>query len=292
MTRTYYTFFNLIILSLTIFVGVNIFYKTARSRVGDVKSGEIPVYQSVDSAPHEKKPLSFFHVITDRNLFGSEEKTTDQMKDEEVEGLEPTSLNVVLLGTVAGDQDNARAVIEDTEKRKQGLYKVGDSIQDAVVKKILREKVILRVGDRDEILTMKEPSSAKEEKTKFRRRPDGGYHRAVSPRFSGRQSTIMVSRSDIQESMRNINELLSQARIQPHYRNGNPGGVRISRIQRGSIFSKLGLRNGDVVEEINGNPLTRAEDIFSLYERLKSGDQASLQITRRGRKKTLTYKFR
>lgn len=290
MTKLYYTVFNLIALSLIIYISVDIFYRTASSRVIDVKTGRVAMQQAPESEQHEKPPFSEFSVITERNLFGSHEKASEEIKEEEVEGLEPTSLNVALLGTVSGDRENARAVIEETDKRKQGLYKVGDSIQDAVVKRILREKVILRVGEKDEILTMKEPSSPKESPFLSQAGMDAG--RRLPGQASQRRSTITVRRSDIQESLKDINQLLSQARIQPHYRDGNADGLAISRIKRGSLFSKLGLRNGDVVNEVNGNSLSSPEDVLSLYEKLKSGDEASVQITRRGRQQILNYRFR
>jgi len=146
--------------------------------------------------------------------------------------------------------------------------------------------VVLRVGDKDEILTMKEPSSP--QKSPYARRAPMTAGRLPARRAS----TITVRRSDIQKSIEDINQLLSEARIQPHFRDGNADGLAISRIRRGSIFSKLGLRNGDVVQEVNGNPLNSPEDILSLYEKLKSGDEASLQVTRRGRPRTLNYRFR
>jgi general secretion pathway protein C len=290
MTKLYYTVFNLVALSLIIYVGVDIFYRTARSRVIDVKTSGGAMQQVPDIEQRKKTPFSDYRIITDRNLFGSQEKTSEDIKEEEIEGLEPTSLKVALLGTVSGDKKNARAVIEETDKRKQGLYKEGDSVQDAVVKRILRETVILRVGDKDEILTMKEPSSPQGPPASRRAGRDAS--RRLSQRTSTRGSTITVRRSEIQESIGDINQLLSQARIQPHYKDGNSDGLAISRIKRGSIFSKLGLRNGDIVQEINGSSLTSPEDILSMYEKLKSGDQTSLEITRRGRKKTLNYKFK
>ncbi len=290
MTKLYYTIFNLVSLSLIIYIGVDIFYRTARSRVTDVNISGVATQQAPDIEKHKKIPFSDFLIVTDRNLFGSLEKASEEKEAEEIEGLEPTTLNVALLGTVSGDQQNARAVIEETDKRKQGLYKVGDSIQDAIVKRILREKVILKVGDKDEILTMKEPSSSK--KPAHAKRAGRGAGRRFSRDTRTRGSTITVKRSDIQESIKDINQLLSQARIQPHYKDGAADGLSVSRIKRGSIFSKLGLRNGDIVQDINGNPLSSPEDVLSLYEKLKSGDQASLQITRRGRQRTLNYKFK
>ena len=82
-------------------------------------------------------PLDNFNAITERNLFGTLDKTSKDTISEDIKALEPTSLNVALLGTVTGNNQDACAVIEEIGKRKQGLYKVGDSIQSALVKLIL-----------------------------------------------------------------------------------------------------------------------------------------------------------
>ena len=57
-----------------------------------------------------------------------------------------------LWGTITGSNISAYAIIEDTTTRKQKLYKKSDEIQNATVIMILREKVVLRVGDHLEIL--------------------------------------------------------------------------------------------------------------------------------------------
>ena len=63
-----------------------------------------------------------------------------------------TGLNLRLWGTIAGDNLNTYAIIEDTTTRKQKLYKAGDEIQQAAVIKIFRKKVVLRVNDHFELL--------------------------------------------------------------------------------------------------------------------------------------------
>ncbi|MBW2216317.1 MAG: PDZ domain-containing protein [Deltaproteobacteria bacterium] len=221
---------------------------------------------------------------------GSVEKASGEKIDDDLKGVEPTSLNLILLGTISRDQQSAaRAIIEEAGKNKQDLYKVGDSIENAVIDKILRKDVVLKVGDKYEKLTMKEPSSQDEPLAgqRGRRQP-----LRSSRRTSGQQSTITVNREDIQASLKDINQLLTQVRIQPHFKDGNANGLAISRIKRGSIFSKLGMRNGDIIQQIDGNSLSSPEDIFGLYEKLRSGSQASLQISRRGRPKTLNYRFK
>ena len=63
-----------------------------------------------------------------------------------------TSLNLRLWGTITGSDISAYAIIEDTTTGKQTLYKAGDKIQNATVDIILRQKVVLKVGDHLEIL--------------------------------------------------------------------------------------------------------------------------------------------
>ena len=280
MTKTYYTILDLIAISLVVYIGVDVFYRIASSELKEINTREVVVEQVPNVEVKKKIPLSNFMAITERNLFGSLEKATEGVKEEEVETLEPTSLRIALLGTVTGDEQNAFAVIEETGKRKQGLYKVGDSIQNATVKMILREKVVLRVGTKDEILTMEESAASRREK------------RRETPQPAKQGSTITVNRKDLESSLKNINKLLSQVRIRPHFKDGKSDGLSVSRIKANSVFSKLGLKNGDIVQNINGKPINSPDDVLELYEKLKSGSRVSVEVTRKGELKTMNYRFR
>ena len=280
MTKLFYTILNIVALSLVVYIGVDTFYRVVSSELKGVNTKEIVMEQLPNAEESKRALLSSFKVITERNLFGSLDKASKDVNEEEIEALEPTSLKVALLGTVTGNEQNAFAVIEETDKRKQGLYKIGDSVQNATVKKILREKVVLRVGTKDEILTMEESAASRRDKG---RGPS---------KSTARGSTITVNRKDIQSSLKDINKLMSEVRIRPHFKDGQSDGLSVSRIKGGSIFSKLGLRNGDIVQKINGEPINSPDEVLALYEKLKSGSRVSLEVTRKGEPKTMNYRFR
>ncbi|NVL90267.1 MAG: PDZ domain-containing protein [Desulfobacterales bacterium] len=280
MSKPYHIVFNLLALSILIYTGVDLFYKIVNARLRQVDTKTLAVQQMPDDKNRRKPPLDDYRLIIDRNVFGSAEKPSKEVKAEEIEALEPTSLKIALLGTVTGNPQNIVAVIEETDIKKQGLYKVGDSIQDAVIKMILRGKVVLRIENRDEILTMDETRRPPPEKT---------YQVSIPV---GRVTTVTVSRSDVKKSLENINELLSQVRIRPHFKDGRPDGLALSRIRRGSIFAKLGLKNGDIVHGVNNRNIHSPDDMMNFYAKLKSGSRVSLQINRRGQRKTINYKFR
>jgi len=281
----YHVVFNLVALSILIYIGVDIFYRTICFRLTEISSVEIAEVRTPSIAHYVPQPLNSFDVIVDRNLFGSSHEATSDvepmdMETEEIEALEPTSLKISLLGTVTGSEENARAVIEETGRKTQGLYRVGDSVQNAVVKKILWGKVVLRVGDKDEILSMEVPESKK----------GGRTSSSVKPVHSG--DTMTLSRSDIQDSLKNINKLLTQARIRPHLKDGKPDGFALSYIKANSFFTKLGLRRGDIVKSINGKQINTPEDAFSFYQALESGAPLSMEISRGGKPKTINYRFK
>ena len=113
---------------------------------------------------------------------------------------------------------------------------------------------------------------------------------SVKPVQSG--DTLTVARSDIQDSLKNINKLLTQARIRPNLKDGKPDGFALSYIKANSFFTKLGLKRGDIVKNINGKQINTPEDAFSFYQVLESGAPLSMEISRGGKPKTINYRFK
>ena len=125
-------------------------------------SSSKPPPASVSAADREqiikdvKKPADY-SVITRRNLFASRKDAG--IKNQQVEPLttlEQSSMEVVLMGTVSGAGGGERAVIYDKKDKKQDLFQVGDYIQQAIIKQILRGKVILNLNGKDEMLDISE----------------------------------------------------------------------------------------------------------------------------------------
>ena len=288
MSRLYYPLFNCVALAVVLYIGVDIFYGAVRSELTRVRNDEYSVQQPSEVKRERKAPLAAFNVIAERNLFGSVDKASEsgkeeEMEAEEIDAIEPTSLKIVLLGTVAGDEEDAYAVIEETEKKKQGLFRTGDSIQIAVIKKIMRGRVILKVGDKHEMLTMEDAGDE---------RKDAKGGKAKGSASPGGARTVTVKRDTLRRSLNNINELLTQVRVRPHFTDGQSDGLAISQIRPNSIFSRLGLKDGDVVKGVNGRDIKGPDDILEFYNKLKTGSGMSLQMQRGGEPKTINYEFK
>jgi general secretion pathway protein C len=221
----------------------------------------------------------------DRNLFGATGRPDQESGLEQIGDLEPTTLQVRLLGTIAGDEQSARAIIEDQQKREQNLYRVGDAIQNAVVNRILRGKVVLRVDGRDQILTMDE----KEKTADNESRP---VPRASSAGRTSSRSSVSLNRQEITESLNNISDILTQVRVEPYMKDGKPAGLLVNDIAPDSIFERMGLLDGDIVQAVNNRRIRTPDDVVSFYQALKSSSRLSLLVTRDGRRKMLNYNIR
>jgi general secretion pathway protein C len=275
MLKYYKPIVFFLVLTVVIYSGVHIFYKIVGAHLDDTPLTAVTQNTSAMNLSR-KRPLSEYRVITEKKIFVSAKEAAMISEQDATEGLQPTSLNLILLGTVSSIQGEDYAVIEEEPRKKQDLYKVGDTVQGAAIKRILRQKVVLRVGDTDEVLSMDE-------------KPQGDILQAGGMPLSRRGSRIPLRHSDIEKSMGNIGSLLSQARIQPHFKGGKADGFRLSRIKPNSLFTKMGFRNGDIVHKINNRSIKTTNDMVSLYQNLRSGQEVALEITRRGRKETLRY---
>jgi general secretion pathway protein C len=208
----------------------------------------------------------------------------------DLENLKQTDLKLKLWGTVTGQNEGVYAVIEDSKAREQNLYQAGDTIQNAVVKLILREKVVLKVGDNDEILAMEE-NIGRGGSSRAGRKDAGSSSRASERKLpvSSYPRKIKLRGDQIEKAMENLGQLMEQATLRPHIENGQAAGISITGIKPNAIFRKMRLRNGDIITGVNGNSIDSVEDAVKFVEQLSSGSDIQLQIKRRGREQSLDY---
>jgi general secretion pathway protein C len=282
---------NLTLLTLGAYLSVGLFYQFLGLYVQPTASAMIAAENAEPKTASDDKPLSFYNDILERDLFKTKKEPKTIQADEKinVENLEETKLKLKLWGTVSGDPDQAYAVIEDTQKREQNLYRVGDSVQGATLKAILREKVILSVSGRDEVLAMEDLQHASGGPTFANRSvPRPGPRGGAEP-----MQRVSLQRDMINEAMQDVTKLMTEIAIKPHVgEDGQPSGLALSNIKPNSIFRRMGLRNGDILKGVNGNEIRTVDDALKFYNDLKSADNVNVQIERYGRDRNINYSIR
>ena len=65
-------------------------------------------------------------------------------------------------------------------------------------------------------------------------------------------------------------------------------GVLISNVSAGSAAEKGGIKQGDIIIELDGMPVEKANDLMNRVAMLKPGTKAEIVVMREGKRKTLT----
>jgi general secretion pathway protein C len=294
MANRYFTAINLLLITVGVYFAVTIFYAVVTPRFTDGPAPMPARDAEVTTGSTPASRLADYRVIVERNLFNSgkqalagAEKTADAALD--VDKLKQTDLKVKLVGTTRGSVDQAwAAAIEDPKTREHKLYRTGDTLQNATIKMILREKVVLTVNGKDEVLNQEEPGVVKTGASGAAVRADAGP--AARPPAEPVQQ-VVVQEEQIEKAMESLSELMTQATFRPHLEDGQPAGISITGIKPNAVFRKLRLRNGDVITGVNDQSIASVEDAMKVFGTLSTEAPIQVKIKRRGREETLEYKI-
>lgn len=273
-----------------IYFCVSLFYEIIAAKFDPKTVSFIARPKKIHMEIDKPLPISAYQAFADRNLFKLPPSTKPSPKEEKkpvaVEALKQTKMKLKLWGTVTGDTDKAYAVIEDGIKKEQNLYRAGDTIQDATVKLVLREKVILHVQGKDEVLTIEKLESGGSGKGGRVSRPlptKPGIARPPSVR------RIRLNRSQLETALKSDLDISKQARVRPYFKDGKPNGIILTGVKPNSVYRRLGLRNGDILLGVDEADIQSAEDVSTIYQRINSASELTVKIKRRGRVITMNY---
>jgi len=234
-----------------------------------------------------KEPVDAYKAILERNLFGSTDKAIGD-KTAKAQEAPPLSSLLELSGTIAGEGKDGFAVLSEKGKNKQVLVKVGNQIAGATLLKVMRDKVILRYMDKEE--TLKRSASPEAPLLGGGRggpKPPGPAAGASGPP----PGTVVLNRNEVNASLKDVGQMLSQAQIRPFNSAGVPDGFMINQIRQGSIFQKMGLLDGDVIQNLNERLVQSGDDMVTLFNSLRSALNMNLTIKRAGKQEKINYTF-
>ena len=231
-----------------------------------------------------------------------------------------SSLSAKLVGTMTDDRgDYSFALVQDQTRSRTVLARIGDEVAGATVSRVENGRMWVNRDGAEECLragqdpgTAPAPTASRtprrsteresrtssdsrtaSERTAARPTPAPAAARTTDLAASiNRVSSTQydIQRSAIDEAMANPQALQTSA---PEFRqafdNGNPSGIQITTMPRGSLFSRLGIRRGDIIMQVNGQRITTPQRAIDLYEAMQNESNVELVVQRRGRQRTLTY---
>lgn len=248
---------RLLLLSLVLSVGVGIFCETALT-----KPGEVGVQNKARTSPSKveqgkNNSTLDLRVSDNGNPLGIPRTAVEEPKGAASLGLDQIHEKFALLGTVVGDKKYALAIIEDKKRQTQTVFKIGESIFGGFITDILKDKIIIQLDGESFVFSIGGGAKSRKEE--------------VTPRLDEESKLINVSLRDIQVALADLVLARSKARMVPLSSDleMGAGGMQLLNLEPGSVFQKMGFKNGDVIEEINGNPIGDPFNAVAIYNLIK-----------------------
>jgi len=276
----------------------------------------IGVLKTVEKGAVEiKRPdVSEYHIILERNIFDSTELPPEEAatgtgapEQEAVPSGEAvkTSLDIKVMGVlVVGDGRDARSsatVVGTGGKGTPNVFAVGDVESFAPNTKLTRvapDRIEFLNNGRLEyaevggdlgpsifgppptaapVATATAPPAEKKETGPL-----------VKAEGTGK---FAIDQKEIDNALSNLDKLYTEIRAVPNFVDGKVSGMKILSVKGGSLFSKLGLQRGDVLQRINGVDLDVRKG-FEIFNQLKDQKSLTVDLIRGGSQQTFEYEIR
>jgi general secretion pathway protein C len=219
-----------------------------------------------------------------------------------------SSLDYQLLATLVSDVDPAlsHAALMDQTENKVSMYGIGSKLGDqAVVTDIMERRVLLENGGRPEYIELAldgdSPGGSDEpSRSSPRPRSRSRRHGELDERNEEVQKGVRklgankweIQRSALNKVLSNTTLLARSARIVPSLGNGKPNGFKLYAIRPGSIYSLIGMQNGDTIQAVNGRPMTTPDKALEVYTKVRNASHLTISFARRGKTQTHDYIIR
>ncbi len=254
-------------------------------QVISAKMVSLPTYSAPKpNAGMMSAPVADYSAIKHRNLF----YPLAQQSPGTVAGEIPlSSLPYKLVGTILSHNPKDSAAILEAGAKEQNLYRINDSLlKGAFITQISRYEVIVSNTGRLERIPINFgdiPAAGEKGRQSF-----GGLPAGTQVSMLGDNQIVMDKRFfETQKS--NMNELLTNIRAVPNAApDGSINGFQLFEIVKDSLYDKIGLKNQDVVQRVNGQALTSMEGGLDLFNALKNDNHFVIDVMRNNQSKTLT----
>jgi general secretion pathway protein C len=191
-----------------------------------------------------------------------------------------------LLGVVIGDHEGVSAIVEELSSKRQLFFRLHEQIPDVgEISEIRRDGMVVRQGDQQELLELNASQVERPPSTPVTAGP------AVVP-VPGSPVRTVLDRREVEQAMGDLPKLLSQARAVPYLVNGAMNGFRLDFIAPSRYYEKIALKNGDVLQQVNGVDIRDPGTMLTLFQQLRNEKTVKLDVLRNNQRTAMTFDIR
>ena len=236
----------------------------------------------VNCEPHDPIDVS---AILENSLFAEEDSSGSPPRGHDDPASSMMSaeqdLGLRLVGSIAGPPTTSRAIIEDTTANTTRPYKTGDVVASATIESIQPNAVILRHKGLRKVLRLHTGTTA--DSPPADRIGAQGRVNVPESRSARRERPAPSAKLGY------VEDLFRNATVEPYLEDGQPLGLKITGLENTPVAGMFGLRNGDVVQTVNGQQLTNKQKAFQVLQKARTQSKMHIQLLRQGKSRDLSF---
>jgi general secretion pathway protein C len=189
-------------------------------------------------------------------------------------------LHGTLVGTAIADPARySLCQITNPDLNETLVYAIGEKYQGARIYQVEKERVLIDNNGVNEYIDNNAAAP-----------PNLGVSAMPPPPVPGggdgvkqlSENQYVVAKSEINNALTNLSDLATKARIVPSFKNGVANGFKLFSIVPDSLYSKIGVQNGDVIRRINGYEMNSPDKALEIYQKLRDASRIEIELERRG----------
>ncbi len=218
-------------------------------------------------------------------LFGEYTNKPEPVAAPVVTDAPKTRLNLILVGAVANSNpERGLAVIAN--RGQQATYGVGEVIDGtrARLKAVLIDRVIIENSGRDETLMLEGIEYKRLEQPSQASTPK----QVNSAANTNSDSQLDKIKAEITAEPQKIFQYVRLSQVK---RDGDILGYRVSPGRQPELFNSVGLQNGDIAIQLNGQDLTDPEAMSNIFKSIAEVSELNLTVERSGQQHDIYIEF-
>ncbi|MGF1752232.1 type II secretion system protein GspC [Vibrio makurazakiensis] len=253
--------------------------------VEPVESSVTPWQANVQASQQASESLDL-STLQKSHLFGLYNAKQPVIEQAIVQDAPKTRLNLVLVGAVASSNP-ALSLAVIANRGKQATYGINETIEGtrAKLKAVLVDRVIIENSGRDETLML-----------------EGIEYKKLQVSASKPRSTSSVTGNNPTSSEDKLSQIRQQitkdpqkifqyVRLSQVKRDGQVLGYRVSPGKDPELFNAVGLKNGDIATQLNGNDLTDPAAMATIFKSISELTELNLSVERDGQQHDVYIEF-
>ena len=290
---------NLALLAIVLFVVVAFLMPGRSEHPADAKAPSVGAAKTPGVAQQKAQDDIDPKLILERDIFGAGPGAVaggpGKMNAAASERAKPEikrDLPLRLLGTVVDEKGASYAILENSATKAQDIYRVGDAIGDVRIDSIEQNRiVVVNMGVRETLdisLTARDiPATVVASQAPAAEPVKTGTDEVIKlVSDSERQINVSASGASVSRAA----QFLSKLRVTPHVTDGQSDGLRISGLGDSAVAQLVGLRDGDVIQAVNGHVVPNQRKAAQVLRKARMLGSAEIELARGQERKTLAFR--